>query len=140
MAGEPEITIVGSLGRDPELRFTPGGKAVASFSVAVSSRKKSQSGGWEDDGTTWYRCTAWDQMAENVTESLVQGSRVIVQGRLRMREFDLKDGGKGKSLEMQVSAVGPELRWATAKVVRLQREASDQSAGAWAGSDDAPPF
>lgn len=139
MAGEPYITIVGSLGGEPELRFTPAGKAVASFSVAVSSRKKDGNGAWKDDGTTWYRCTVWDQEAENVTESLVKGTRVIVQGSLKLRQWEAKDGTKGSTLELQVSAVGPELRYATAKVNRLQREHGDMSGGSWEQESAGPP-
>lgn len=141
MAGEPEITIVGSLGGDPELRFTPGGKAVATFNVAVGSRKK-EGDSWKDDGTTWYRCTAWELMAENVAESLVKGTRVMVQGRLRNREWKNEEKGtSGRSLEIQVNAVGPELRYATAKVVRLQSTGGPaQDNQGWSGSSDEPPF
>lgn len=139
MAGEPQITIVGSLGGDPELRFTPGGQAVANFSVAVASRKKTDSG-WTDDGTTWYRCTVWGQEAENVAESLLKGHRVIVQGRFRAREFERRDGGKGTSLDLVVDAVGPELRFATAKIARLAPTASNRDDNQWKTDADEPPF
>jgi single-strand DNA-binding protein len=121
MAGEPLITIIGSLGQEPELRFTPGGVAVCGISVAVSHRKKNGEK-WEDDGTTWYRCTAWRDLAEHVAESLSKGDRVIVSGRFRTREFEYKDGGKGISMDLQIDGIGPELRFATAKVQRAARE------------------
>jgi single-strand DNA-binding protein len=119
MAGEPIITVVGNLAADPELRFTPGGKAVANFTVASTPRVK-DGDQYVDGTTTWLRCSVWDQAAENVVESLQKGMRVIVQGRLSTREFEHK-GEQRTALELAVDAIGPELRWATANVKRTER-------------------
>lgn len=136
MAGEPYIPIVGSLGGDPELRFTPGGKAVVNFSVAVASRKKDSDGSWVDDCTTWYRCSAWNQLAENIAETFIKGMRVFVYGKLKQRNWEGKDGTKGSTLEVQVDHAGPELRFATAKVNRLQRQDDARAQANW--STDSP--
>lgn len=124
MAGEPVITIVGNVGNDPELRFTPSGAAVASFNVAVASRKK-VGDRWEDDGTTWYRCNVWREHAENIAESFRKGDRVIVQGRLKQREYELKDGSVGRSLEVEVDAAGPDTRWAQTRQRRAERSGGE---------------
>lgn len=119
MNGTP-ITIVGNLGNDPELRFTPGGAAVATFSVAVAERRlDQQSGKWEDAGTTWWRVSCWRSLAEGVAESLGKGMRVIATGTVRSREWtDEKTGERKLSWEIQATSVGPDLTWSTAKVTR----------------------
>jgi len=139
MAGEPIITVVGNIATDPELRFTPAGKAVCGFTVAQTPRTK-DGDQWVDGTTTWLRCSVWDKYAENVAESLQKGHRVIVQGRLSTREYE-KDGEKRTSLELQVDAIGPELRWATCRVDKGaaredgragRRPADQQAADPWA--------
>jgi single-strand DNA-binding protein len=125
MAGEATITFIGSLGGDPELRFTSGGVAVCTVSVAVGARKKNQAGEWLDGDTTWYRCNIWREEAENVAESLGKGDRVIVTGRLENRPWEDKEGGKRYTLEVQVDGIGPELRWAQVAVKRVQRGGGD---------------
>jgi single-strand DNA-binding protein len=130
MAGEATVTFVGNLGGDPELRFTQSGTAVCSFSVGVAARKKDGEQ-WKDGETTWYRCNVWRDEAENVAESLGKGDRVIVTGRLENRPYEGREGDKRYSLEVQVDAMGPELRWAQATVRRVQREGGG---GGW--SDD----
>ncbi|MFK5257123.1 single-stranded DNA-binding protein [Propionibacterium freudenreichii] len=112
------ITIVGALGADPEIRFTPSGKAVASFQVAVNKRRKDQTGQWVDEGADWHRVQAWGTLAENVAESLTKGIRVIVTGRLESRDWEDREGNKRTSWEITAQAVGADLSFATAKVTR----------------------
>ena len=130
MSGETVITIAGNLVAPAELRFTPSGAAVASFTVASTPRTfDKQSQEWRDGETLFLRCSAWREMAENIAESLHEkGTRVIVQGRLVQRSFETREGEKRTVVEMQVDEVGPSLRYATAKVVRKS------AAGAYNGS------
>jgi single-strand DNA-binding protein len=122
MAGETVITVIGNLTSDPELRFTPSGAAVANFTVASTPRTfDRQSQEWKDGEALFLRCNVWRQAAENVAESLTRGSRVIVQGRLKQRSFETKEGEKRTVIEMEVDEVGPSLRYATAKVNKTQR-------------------
>jgi single-strand DNA-binding protein len=122
MAGDTTITVVGNLTADPELRFTPSGAAVANFTVASTPRTfDRQSGEWKDGDALFLRCNIWRQAAENVAESLTRGMRVIVQGRLRQRSFETKEGEKRTVFELEVDEVGPALRYATAKVNKANR-------------------
>ena len=122
MAGETVITVVGNLTADPELRFTPSGAAVASFTVASTPRTfDRQTSEWKDGDTLFLRCSIWREAAENVAESLTKGTRVIVQGRLVQRSFETREGEKRTVVEMQVDEVGLSLRYATAKPNRTQR-------------------
>jgi single-strand DNA-binding protein len=122
MAGETVITVVGNLVEDPELRFTPSGAAVAAFRIASTpSRFNKDTSKWEDGDSLFLRCSVWRQAAENVAESLQRGMRVIVQGRLKQREWETKEGEKRTSYEIDVDEVGPSLKFATAKVVKTQR-------------------
>ncbi len=122
MAGETVITVVGNLVEDPELRFTPSGAAVAAFRIASTpSRFNKDTSKWEDGESLFLRCSVWRQAAENVAESLQRGMRVIVQGRLKQREWETKEGEKRTSYEIDVDEVGPSLKFATAKVVKTQR-------------------
>ena len=122
MAGETIITVVGNLTADPELRFTPSGAAVASFTVASTPRTfDRQSNEWKDGDALFMRCSVWREAAENVAESLTKGMRVIVQGRLTQRSYETREGEKRTVVEMQVDEVGPALRYASAKVTRTQR-------------------
>jgi len=145
------MVIIGNLTADPELRFTPSGTAVANFTVASTAKKKNQqTGEWEDDHTTFIRCSAWEQMAENVAETLLKGMRVVVTGRLKVRQYEANDGAKGTSVECNVEEVGPSLKWASGKMSRNQRHDGpqrqepqsnrSQPADPWASSqDDSPP-
>jgi single-strand DNA-binding protein len=134
MAGETVITVVGNLTADPELRFTPSGAAVASFTVASTPRTfDRQSNEWKDGEALFLRCSIWRQAAENVAETLQRGMRVIVQGRLQQRSFETREGEKRTVIEMQVDEVGPSLRYATAKVNRTQRGSSGGGFGGDAG-------
>ena len=122
MAGETVITIIGNLTNDPELRFTPSGAAVANFTVASTPRTfERQSNEWKDGETLFMRCSVWRDAAENVAESLVRGTRVIVSGRLRSRSYETKEGEKRTVVELEVDEVGPSLRYATTKVNKTSR-------------------
>lgn len=122
MAGETVITLVGNLVDDPELRFTPSGAAVASFRLASTPRTYDrQSGEWKDGESLFLTCSVWRQAAENTAESLQKGMRVIVQGRLKQRSYETREGEKRTVYEIDVDEVGPSLRSATAKVARTQR-------------------
>ncbi|KID28615.1 single-stranded DNA-binding protein [Prauserella rugosa] len=122
MAGDTIITVVGNLTADPELRFTPSGAAVANFTVASTPRQfDRQSGEWKDGEALFLRCNIWRQAAENVAETLTRGARVIVQGRLKQRSFETKEGEKRTVVELEVDEIGPSLRYATAKVNKVSR-------------------
>ena len=122
MAGETVITVVGNLTGDPELRFTPAGAAVANFTVASTPRTfDRQSNEWKDGDTLFLSCAVWRQAAENVAESLQRGMRVIVQGRLKSRQYETREGEKRTVFEIDVEEVGPSLRSASAKVTKTTR-------------------
>jgi single-strand DNA-binding protein len=132
MPGEPAITVVGNLTADPDLRFTPAGVAVLDFTVASTPRVYDrESGEWKDDDTLFLRCSVWRQEAENAAQSLAKGTRVIVHGRLRQRSFETKEGDKRTVVELDVDAIGPELRYASANVSKV-------SHGGGATADDGP--
>ncbi|MEE2060230.1 MULTISPECIES: single-stranded DNA-binding protein [Rhodococcus] len=122
MAGDTVITVVGNLTADPELRFTPSGAAVANFTVASTPRMfDRQSNEWKDGEALFLRCNIWREAAENVAESLTRGSRVIVQGRLKQRSYETREGEKRTVVELEVDEIGPSLRYATAKVTKAGR-------------------
>jgi single-strand DNA-binding protein len=119
MAGETVITVVGNLVDDPELRFTPSGAAVAKFRVASTPRMfDRQTNEWKDGESLFLTCSVWRQAAENVAESLQRGMRVVVQGRLKQRSYEDREGVKRTVFELDVEEVGPSLRNATAKVTK----------------------
>jgi single-strand DNA-binding protein len=133
MAGETIVTVVGNLTADPELRFTPSGAAVASFTIASTPRTFDRnSNEWKDGDALFLRCSIWRQAAENVAESLTRGMRVVAQGRLKQRSFETREGEKRTVVEMDVDEVGPSLKYATAKVNRTQRGSS--GGGGFGGS------
>ena len=122
MAGDTTITVIGNLTADPELRFTPSGAAVANFTVASTPRMfDRQTNEWKDGEALFLRCAIWREAAENVAESLTRGSRVIVQGRLKQRSFETREGEKRTVVEVEVDEIGPSLRYATAKVNKASR-------------------
>jgi single-strand DNA-binding protein len=122
MAGDTVITVVGNLTADPELRFTPSGAAVANFTVASTPRTfDKNSNEWKDGEALFLRCSVWRQAAENVAESLQKGTAVIVQGRLKQRSYETKEGEKRTVYELDVEEVGPSLKFATAKVTKASR-------------------
>lgn len=111
------VTIAGNLTADPELRFTPNGTAVASFTIAVSKRRK-VGNEWQDELEGFFRCNAWRQLAENLAESLRKGTRVVITGRLRQRSWETREGQKRSEIEIEADDVGPSLKWASATVTR----------------------
>ena len=138
MAGETVITVVGNVTDDPELRFTPAGAAVANFTVASTPRTFDRnSNEWKDGDTLFLRCSVWRQAAENVAESLHRGNRVIVQGRLRQRSFETREGEKRTVVELEVDEVGPSLRFATAKVSKTTRGGGGGGGGGFSGGGQA---
>ena len=164
-AGDTNITIIGNLVNDPELRFTPSGAAVAKFTVASTPRYLDKATNeWKDGDSLFLQCQIWRQAAENVAESLTRGMRVLVSGRLKQRSYETKEGEKRTVFEVEVDEVGPSLRNATAKVTKTTRQggstggfstpttvSSDASDDPWSaapvgggwsttGSDDQPPF
>ena len=158
-AGDIIVTVVGNLTSDPELRFTPSGAAVASFTIASNSRYLDKTTNeWKDSDPVYMRCSVWRQYAENVAESLTKGTRVIATGRLKQRSYETREGEKRTVVEMEVDDVGPALRTATAKVNKVQRagggfsdsssasSSSSQSDDPWASGSsgsaavDEPPF
>ena len=119
MAGETIITLVGNLTADPELRFTPSGAAVANFTVASTPRTfDRQTQEWRDGEAMFINCSVWRQAAENVASSLQKGMRVVVQGRLKSRSFETREGEKRTVFEIDVDEIGPSLRYATADVTK----------------------
>ncbi|MEU2712748.1 single-stranded DNA-binding protein [Streptomyces sp. NPDC007205] len=144
MAGETVITVIGNLVDDPELRFTPSGAAVAKFRVASTPRTfDRQTNEWKDGESLFLTCSVWRQAAENVAESLQRGMRVIVQGRLKQRSYEDREGVKRTVYELDVEEVGPSLRNATAKVTKTAGGArggqggygggGGQGGGSWGG-------
>ena len=162
-AGDTNITIIGNLVDDPELRFTPSGAAVAKFRVASTPRYLDRNTNeWKDGDSLFLQCQIWRQAAENVAESLTRGMRVIVSGRLKQRSYETKEGEKRTVFEVEVDEVGPSLRNATAKVTKTTRAAggstpagggftaesfnddpwasSAPAGGGWTTNTDEPPF
>ena len=138
-AGDTVITLVGNLVDDPELRFTPSGAAVAKFRVASTPRfLDRQTNEWKDGESLFLTCNVWRQAAENAAETLQRGMRVIVQGRLKQRSYETKEGEKRTVFEVEVDEVGPSLRNATAKVSKTTRSGggSGGSFGGSTGGDD----
>jgi len=124
-AGDTNITVIGNLTDDPELRFTPSGAAVAKFRVASTPRYMDRNTNeWKDGEPLFLACTVWRQAAENVAESLVRGSRVIVSGRLKQRSYETREGEKRTVIELEVDEIGPSLRYATAKVQKMSRSSA----------------
>jgi single-strand DNA-binding protein len=133
MAGDTQITVVGNLVSDPELRYTPTGVAVANFRIASTPRTfDRQSNEWKDGDSLFLTCNVWRQAAENVAESLQRGMRVIVQGRLHQRSYETREGEKRTVFEVEVDDVGPSMRNASAKVTKSNRSGGG-SGGAGGG-------
>src|SRR5213595_1723746 len=139
MAGDTQITVVGNLVDDPELRFTPSGAAVANFRIASTPRTfDRQSNEWKDGEALFLSCSVWRQAAENVAESLQKGMRVVVQGQLKQRSYETREGEKRTVVELDVEEVGPSLKYATAKVARVQRSGGGGGYGSQGGGGDDP--
>jgi single-strand DNA-binding protein len=124
------VTVVGNLTADPELRFTASGVAMVNLSVADSRRYQDRNGEWQED-TSFFRGTCWRDMAENVAESLTKGARVVISGRLKQRTWETNEGEKRSVVELDIQEIGPSLRWATATVTKTPR--SDNFGGGAGG-------
>jgi len=123
MANENSVILVGNVTRDPELRFTPSGQAVANFGLAVNRRwQNRQSQAWEE-ATSFFDVVAWGEMGEHAAESLSKGSRVLVEGRLEQRSWETDGGERRSKVEVVADEIGPSLRWATAVVTKTERRA-----------------
>jgi single-strand DNA-binding protein len=120
------VTLVGNITRDPELRFTTGGRAVASFGLAVN-RRYQVNGEWQEQ-TSYFNITAWGQLGENAAQSLGKGARTIVSGRLEQREYETREGEKRNVVEVVADEIGPSLRWATAQVEKTSRQTAEGGA------------
>jgi single-strand DNA-binding protein len=134
MASDNTVTLVGNITRDPELRFTQSGQAVASFGLAVN-RRFQQNGEWQER-VSFFNITCWGQLGENAASSLAKGARAIVTGRLEQREYETREGEKRNVVEVVADEIGPSLRWATATVERTDRRPSDGAPAAAAGRGD----
>ena len=125
--GDTQITLVGNIASDVELRFTPSGAPVANFRVASTPRTFNKTTNqWEDGEAMFLTCNVWRQAAENASQSLAKGMRVIVQGRLKARTFQNREGENRTVFEIDVDEVGPSLTFATAQVNRNPREGGNQ--------------
>ena len=132
---DTHVTITGNLTDDPEVTFTPNGAAVTNFRLAVTARVKDGEG-WRDGDTSFYRITAWRQLAEHIGDSLANGDRVIVTGQLRMRAWETPEGDKRQVVEVTAEEAGPSLKWATAKPERASKTSGKQDGQ----FNDDPPF
>ena len=137
---ENTITLVGNLTRDPELRFTANGRAVASFGIAVG-RRYQVNGEWQEQ-TSYFNVTAWGDLGENAAASLSKGTRIVVTGRLEQREYTTREGDKRTAIDVIADELGPSLRWATAQVERTARKegGAKKTGGGTNPGNDAPPF
>jgi single-strand DNA-binding protein len=136
MATENQVVIVGNVTRDPELRYTPNGAALVKFGVAVNRRFKDETGQWKDGETSFFDVTAWRSLAENAAESVAQGTRVVIVGRLRTNTWETQEGEKRTKIEIEAEEIGPSLKWATAKIEKQGRGLgqSDWNAGVTVGA------
>lgn len=132
--------IIGTLGRDPELRFTPAGQAICSFSVAVNRKWTNRSTNQEQEETSWFDVVAWGSLGENVSESLSKGDRVIVVGRLQQRSWETQTGEKKAKVEIVADAIGPDLRFATCTVLKAGRDKPATAAAQPVYAYDEEPF
>ena len=138
MAPGNTVTIVGNATREPELRFTASGQAVASFGVAVNRRWQNRNNEWEES-TSFFDVTCWAQLAENVAESIPKGGRVVVTGRLDQRSWETQEGDKRSKVEIVADDVAPSLRWATAQVTKNERREGGEGGGFAAGGGSPRP-
>ena len=141
------VTLVGNITRDPELRFTPAGQAVATFGMAVN-RRYQKNGQWEEQ-TSFFNVTAWGTLGENASNSLHKGARILVSGRLEQRSWETQEGDKRSVVEVVADEIGPSLRWATVEITKNERREGGESGGSgrpvsnepapvYAGGDEEP--
>lgn len=134
------VTLVGNLTRDPELRYTPNGASVANFGLAVNRRWQNRDSQQWEESTSFFNVTCWRDLAQNVCDSLEKGARVLVSGRLEQRSWETQNGERRSVVEVVADEVGPSLRWATAEVHRNERRTGDSAMGGeWGGPGDAQP-
>ena len=136
MASENSVTLVGNLTKDPELRYTTGGRGVASFGLAVN-RRYQMNGEWQEE-TSFFNDVAWGDLGENASASLNKGSRIVVTGRLQQREYETREGEKRTVVEVIADDLGPSLRWAQAQVERISRDSADAGGGGGGGAPRSP--
>lgn len=137
MASENNVTLVGNITRDPELRYTTGGRGVASFGLAVN-RRYNVNGEWQEE-TSFFNVVAWGDLGENSAASLQKGSRIVVTGRLQQREYETREGEKRTVIEVIADDLGPSLRWAQAQVERISRDSAPQGGGGGGGGAASAP-
>ncbi len=133
MANDNSVFVIGNCTRDPELRYTTSGQAVANFGLAYNKRKRSADGSWEDGDPAFFDIACWGQLAENVCETIQKGTRVLVTGRLDQRSWENQEGEKRSKVEIVADEVSPSLRWATAEVTRNEKR-SDGGGGGGGGA------
>jgi single-strand DNA-binding protein len=131
MASENSVTLVGNLTRDPELRYTTGGRGVASFGLAVN-RRYQRNGEWEEQ-VSFFNVVAWGDLGENAAASLNKGHRIVVTGRLEQRSYETREGEKRNVVEVIADELGPSLRWAQVQIERISRESADGGGGKGGG-------
>lgn len=138
MASENNVTLVGNLTRDPELRYTTGGRGIASFGLAVN-RRYQVNGEWQEQ-VSFFNVVAWGDLGENAAASLTKGNRIVVTGRLEQRSYESKEGEKRNVTEVVADDLGPSLRWAQAQIERISRDAADggRSGGGGGGGGRVP--
>ncbi len=138
MTSENQVTVVGNLTDDPELRYTPNGAAVCKFRIAVNRRIQDGQGNWKDGEASYFSVNCWRGLGENAAETLTRGTRVIVAGRLQYRSWENQEGEKRSAIEIEADEVGPSLKWATAKIERQTRSSSATSGSDWGERVAAP--
>ena len=119
------VTLVGNVTREPELRYTPSGQAMAKFGLAVNRRWQNRASGEWEEATSFFDVTCWQQLAENVAESVQKGTRIVVTGRLDQRSWETQDGDKRSKVEIVADEVAPSLKWATAEITKNERRGGD---------------
>jgi single-strand DNA-binding protein len=135
------VTLVGNITRDPEMRYTAGGAANCTFGLAVNRRwMNRQTNEWEER-TSFFNVVCWREMAENVSQSLGKGARVVVTGRLEQRSWETENGEKRSVVEVAADEIGPSLRWATCEIAKNERRGGGGPGGGPGGGDEAarPP-
>jgi len=134
------VTLAGNVTRDPEIRYTPAGQTVVTFGLAVNRRwQNRQTNEWEEQ-VSFFDVKCWSQMAENVSESITKGTRVVVTGRLEQRSWETDNGDKRSKIEVVADEVAPSLRWATAQVAKIERTSTDTTRAEDANYDGEEPF
>jgi single-strand DNA-binding protein len=132
------VTVVGNVTRDPEMRYTPSGAAKASFGLAVSRRWQNRTSQEWEEQTSFFNVVCWREQAENVSESIGKGARVVVTGRLEQRSWETEQGEKRSVVEIVADDIGPSLRWATAQITKNERRGGGGDFGGGGGGGGRP--